>query len=297
MTLALDGTAALGAIVALRMRVANVDGRLAFANGGGFVDACEASAGRFGPDPQSVYDRWDEFSEWASSATTGLGEEVAPERLGPPAPAPRQVFAVALNYPEHAAEGSMATPEVPLIFTKFPTCLVGARASVALATPFVDWEIELVAVIARRAVAVAEEAAWDHVAGVTVGQDLSARDVQFTGPAPQFSLAKSFPGFGPTGPWLLSSDEPAARAELELECLRNGERVQRETTGAMTFSVAQLIAYVSGICPLLPGDLLFTGTPSGVGSRREAPVYLKAGDELVSAISGIGEIRQTFYDA
>jgi 2-keto-4-pentenoate hydratase/2-oxohepta-3-ene-1,7-dioic acid hydratase in catechol pathway len=278
------------------MRLANLDGRLAIANGDGFVDAEAASDGRFGPDPQSVYERWTEFREWASPAPLAGGAELDIARLGPPVPRPRQVFAVALNYPEHAAEGGFTKPDAPLIFTKFPTCLAGPVTDVALATAFVDWEVELVVVIGDLADHVKEADAWDHVAGLTVGQDLSARDVQRAGPAPQFSLGKSFRNFGPTGPWVVSTDEPGMTGELELECLLGGERVQHETTSAMIFSVAELIAFVSAICAMLPGDLLFTGTPSGVGSRRDPPVYLRAGDQLTSKIAGIGEIHQTFHD-
>jgi 2-keto-4-pentenoate hydratase/2-oxohepta-3-ene-1,7-dioic acid hydratase in catechol pathway len=280
------------------LRLANHNGRLfmAASGGGGFVDVAEASEGKFGPDPQGVYDTWDEFTAWASSAPPLEGLEIAAGDLDAPVPRPRQVFAVALNYPEHAAEGGFKKPEVPLIFTKFPTCLTGPVADVALPTQFVDYEVELACVIGRTAAHVTESQAWNHVAGVTVGQDLSARDVQRKGPAPQFSLGKSFVGFGPIGPWVVTTDEPGITGELELECILNGETMQRESTEAMIFSVAELIAYISAICPLLPGDLLFTGTPSGVGSRRDPPVYLRAGDELVSRIAGIGELQTTFRD-
>jgi 2-keto-4-pentenoate hydratase/2-oxohepta-3-ene-1,7-dioic acid hydratase in catechol pathway len=277
------------------IRVANLNGRLVVAGAGEFVDVDEASGGRFGADPQAIYEQWGAFCDWAAGAALGPGEPLDFAALGPPVPAPRQVFAVALNYRDHAGEAGLDDPAQPLIFTKYPTCLTGPRASVALATPYVDWEVELVVVIGKRAEAVSVADAWQHVAGVTIGQDLSARDVQRQGPAPQFSLGKSFPGFGPTGPWVLASDAATA-GQLELECLLNGERVQHARTSEMTFSVAELIAYIASICPLLPGDLLFTGTPAGVGSRRDPPVYLRAGDELVSRISGLGEIVQTFRD-
>jgi 2-keto-4-pentenoate hydratase/2-oxohepta-3-ene-1,7-dioic acid hydratase in catechol pathway len=208
-------------------------------------------------------------------------------------PSPRQVFAVALNYPEHAAEAELTKPESPLIFTKFQTCLVGAAAEVPLPSAMVDWEVEVVVVIGREARHVAVADAWDHVAGVSVGQDLSARDVQRLGPAPQYSLAKSFPGFGPCGPWVATLDE-VERDAIGLECELNGERVQSGTTAEMIFSVPELIAYLSGICPLLPGDLIFTGTPSGVGARRTPPRFLRPGDELVSRVVGVGEIVQRF---
>jgi 2-keto-4-pentenoate hydratase/2-oxohepta-3-ene-1,7-dioic acid hydratase in catechol pathway len=277
------------------MRLANAQGRLVLGGDDGFVDVAHASGGRFDSDPQAVYERWDEFEDWARGAAASAVEPVEPRSLGPPVPRPRQVFAVGFNYAEHAAEGGFSAPETPLIFTKYPTCLVGPRAAVELATPKVDWEVELVAVIGRRAWRVEEGGAWRHVAGLTVGQDLSARDVQRLGEAPQFSLGKSFPGFGPTGPWVATPDELDAE-DARIECYLNDERVQGASTAEMIFTVPALIAYLSAICPLLPGDLLFTGTPSGVGSRRDPPRFLREGDELRSRIEGIGEIVQTFHE-
>jgi 2-keto-4-pentenoate hydratase/2-oxohepta-3-ene-1,7-dioic acid hydratase in catechol pathway len=275
------------------MRLANHDGRLMVARAGdSFVDVEAASDGRFGSDPQAVYEHWDAFGRWLEAAELPAGEQLVPEALGPPVPRPRQVFAVALNYPEHAAEGGFTAPEQPLIFTKFPTCIAGPVVDVALPGDRVDYEAELVCVIGRRADHVAEPDAWNHVAGLTAGQDLSARDVQMRGPAPQYSLGKSFPGFGPTGPWVVSTDEPGVTGALEVASLLNGEQMQHDTTASMIFSIPVLIAYISAICPLLPGDLIFTGTPSGVGFKRDPPRYLKPGDVLVTRISGIGEITQ-----
>jgi len=261
-----------------------------------FVDVALASDGRFGPDPQEIYDRWDEFRDWARQAGLPAGENLPPDELGPPVPRPRQVFAVALNYLEHAAEGGFTPPEEPLIFTKFPACLTGPAVEVKLPTACVDFEVELVCVIGRAGEHVQEPDAWDHVAGLTIGQDLSARDVQLRGPAPQYSLGKSFPGFCPIGPWLVTLDEPGVSGELQLESILNGELMQHDTTASMIFSVPVLIAYISAICPVLPGDLIFTGTPSGVGFKRDPPRYLRAGDVLVSRISGIGEITQRLTD-
>jgi 2,4-didehydro-3-deoxy-L-rhamnonate hydrolase len=280
------------------MLFGNLQGRLVVAAAdGAAVDVERASAGRFGPDPQSVYAAWDEFAAWAAGAdlTAEAGAQpLDPARLGAPVPGPRQVFAVALNYPEHTAEAKMTLPESPLIFTKFPTCLAGAEAEVELPSDMTDWEVEVVLVIGREGHRVAEADAWDHVAGITVGQDLTARDVQRRGPAPQFSLGKSFPGFGPIGPWVATLDEVTDRDAIPLGCELNGERVQGGTTAEMIFSVPELIAYVSGVCTLLPGDLLFTGTPAGVGARRTPPRFLRPGDELVSRVEGVGEIVQRF---
>ncbi len=278
------------------MRLANVNDQLMVARGGGgFVDVASASTGRFGPDPQSVYERWEEFLDWAGSEveTLDAGRELDPETLGAPVPRPRQVFAVALNYALHAAEGGAKPPSAPQVFTKFPTCLSGPRTEVALATDQVDWEAELVAVIGRRAEHVSREHAWDHVAGVMAGQDVSARDVQRVGSTPQYSLGKSFPGFGPTGPWLVSRDE-FGDEDARLECLVNGETMQDASTAEMIFPVAVLIEYISAITPMLPGDVIFTGTPSGVGSHRTPPRYLVDGDEVVTRIERIGELSQTF---
>jgi 2-keto-4-pentenoate hydratase/2-oxohepta-3-ene-1,7-dioic acid hydratase in catechol pathway len=279
------------------MRLANVDERLMVSReGGGFVDLASASAGRFGPDPQTIYDRWEEFADWVAAAAewTDVGYVPPLESLGPPVPRPRQVFATALNYREHAAETGAQAPPVPQVFTKFPSCLAGPLAVVEVATARVDWEAELVVVIGRRAHRVPREQAWEHVAGVMAGQDLSARDVQRTSAHdPQFSLGKSFPGFGPTGPWVVSREE-FGDGEAQIECLLNGERVQHASTADMIFPIAELIEYISGVATMLPGDLLFTGTPSGVGARRTPPRFLAEGDVLVTRIERIGELTQTF---
>ena len=279
------------------MRLANVDERVMVAReGGGFVDLAVAIAGQFGPDPQTVYERWEEFTDWANGVPewTDAGYEPGPATLGPPAPRPRQVFATALNYREHAAEGGAPAPPAPQVFTKFPSCLAGPHTVVELATDRVDWEAELVVVIGRRAHHVPRAEAWEHVAGVMAGQDVSARDVQRTSPQEsQFSLGKSFPGFGPTGPWLVSRDEFGER-DVRIECLLNGELVQSASTAEMIFPVAVLIEYISAITPMLPGDLLFTGTPSGVGAHRRPPRFLTDGDVVVTRIEGIGELTQSF---
>jgi 2-keto-4-pentenoate hydratase/2-oxohepta-3-ene-1,7-dioic acid hydratase in catechol pathway len=275
------------------MRLANLASRLTMLRDGGAIDVEDASQGRFGSDPQAVYDDWEPFCAWAQSAPTEP-QPFDPVQLGPPAPRPRQVFAVGLNYAMHAREAGLELPPMPLTFTKFPSCIVGPGAEVEVATDRVDWEVELVAVIGRRAHRVPAEEAWDHIAGLTIGQDLSARDVQMMGSPPQFSLGKSFPGFGPTGPWLVTPDELEDRDDLEIGCAVNGEQMQSDRTSSMLFSIPEMIARMSAICPLLPGDLLFTGTPAGVGNRMEPPRYLEPGDELVSTVEGIGSLTTKF---
>jgi 2-keto-4-pentenoate hydratase/2-oxohepta-3-ene-1,7-dioic acid hydratase in catechol pathway len=281
------------------LRIGNLSGRLSLFVVGGAVDVEKASAGRFGPDPQDVYPRWDEFGDWYRSAD--LSDVVAfdPTELGPPTPAPAQVFAIGLNYAEHAAESSFAVPDTfPPVFTKFRTALAGPVTTVTLPPGGnVDWEVELVAVIGRRAEHVPAAEAWSHIAGLTVGQDISERISQLSGPAPQFSLGKSFPGFAPLGPWLVSVDEFSDPDDLELHCAVDGETVQHGRTRDFVFGVGALVEGLSRVTPLLPGDVIFCGTPSGVGVGRKPPRFLAAGQELVSRIEGIGELRQRFVAA
>ncbi|GII95197.1 fumarylacetoacetate hydrolase family protein [Sinosporangium siamense] len=273
------------------MRIANLAGRLTLITSGGAVDVARASGGRFSADPQAVYAQFDEFRLWAEEAALPPGEEFDPALLGAPAPAPRQLFAVGLNYRAHAAEAGFAVPDSPAVFTKFVTSITGPHSKITLPEGNVDWEVELVAVIGRTAHRVAESTAWAHVAGLTVGQDLSERVMQMAGPAPQFSLAKSYPGFTPMGPWLVTVDEFADPDDLELSCAVDGEVVQRGRTSDLVFSVPGLVARLSAVTPLLPGDVIFTGTPAGVGVSRTPPRFLRPGEVLTSAVEGVGEMR------
>ncbi|MFB7031955.1 MULTISPECIES: fumarylacetoacetate hydrolase family protein [unclassified Streptomyces] len=278
------------------MRIANLSGRLALIVDGRAVDVEEASDGRFAADPQAVYERWEEFRQWAAGARLPEGVPVDPALLGAPAPAPRQIIAAGLNYRDHAAESGFALPDtMPPVFTKFATSLTGPVTEVVLPPGgHTDWEIELVVVIGVRAHRVSAETAWDHVAGLTVGQDISERITQLEGPSPQFSLGKSFPGFAPIGPWLVTTDAFDDPDDLGLRCTVNGEEVQKSRTSDLIFSVPELLARLSSVIPLLPGDLVFTGTPAGVGLGRNPQRWLAPGDELVSTIEGIGELRQRF---
>jgi 2,4-diketo-3-deoxy-L-fuconate hydrolase len=278
------------------MRIANLDGRLVLMGPDGALDVERASAGRFTSDPQAVYGRWDEFVDWVASAPDGPLTAVDEDRLGSPSPRPGQVFAIGLNYSEHAAESGFEVPDAdPPVFTKFPACITGARGDVRLPPGGnTDWEVELVAVIGRRAFQVGRQQAWSHVAGLSVGQDLSERRSQMAGPSPQFSLAKSFPRFGPVGPWLVTLDEVANPDNLAIGATINGETVQQSRTNELIFDVPTIIEKLSAVVPLAPGDIVFTGTPAGVGMGRTPPRWLAAGDELVSYIEGIGELRHRF---
>jgi 2-keto-4-pentenoate hydratase/2-oxohepta-3-ene-1,7-dioic acid hydratase in catechol pathway len=278
------------------MRLANLDDHpvvVVGTDGRGHVTIADLTQhGGFTFD--DVFDRWDEVLEVAAVVAGAETTTVATAVLGPPAPRPRQVFAIGLNYAAHAAESGQPVPGHPTTFTKFPTCITGPHAEVALPSGSVDYEIELVAVIGRRAERSEAATAWSRVAGLMVGQDLSERVVQLRPPAPQFSLGKSFPGFGPTGPWLVTADEFVDPDDLALTCRLNAEVVQSSRTSDLIFSVAEIIERVSAITPMLPGDLVFTGTPSGVGMGRTPPRYLAPGDVVESTIEGIGTIVTTF---
>lgn len=278
------------------MRLANLDGRPVIVTAGdqgpGQVTVVDLAAHGF--TFQDVFERWDELPSVASSAALAATRVAATTDLGPPSPTPRQVFAIGLNYAAHAAESGHPVPAHPTTFTKFPTCIAGPHTEVELPSGSVDYEIELVVVIGRRAERVPAAHAWAHVAGLTVGQDLSERVVQLRPPAPQFSLGKSFPGFGPTGPWLVTTDELGDPDDLAITCTLNGQVVQSSRTSDLIFSVSEIIERVTAITPMLPGDLIFTGTPSGVGMGRTPPRYLAASDVLESTIEGVGTILTTF---
>jgi 2,4-didehydro-3-deoxy-L-rhamnonate hydrolase len=278
------------------MKIANVAGRATVVTGPGQgMDVASASAGAFGPGLPGLFHQWGEFRAWVAGVTLGAPEVTfTPGELGPPSPSPVQVFAVGLNYRDHAAETGAELPPEPLVFTKFQSSLTGPATVVALPTGTVDWEVELTVVIGREAVDVSEADAWAHVAGLTVGQDISERTLQLVGAPPQFSLAKSYRGFSPTGPCLVTPDEFGDADRLEIGCAVNGVTVQKSSTSELIFPVPALIAKLSAVTRLYPGDLIFTGTPAGVGIGRKPRKYLAPGDELVSYVEGIGELRQRF---
>jgi 2,4-diketo-3-deoxy-L-fuconate hydrolase len=255
------------------------------------LDIAEASQGRFAADGFEIFERFDELAGWLATVPDTAYASFDSGALGPPVPMPRQVFAIGLNYRDHAAESGLAEPDEPLVFTKYPTSITGPSATVALPSEHVDWEAELVAVIGARAEYVKAADAWPFIAGLTVGQDLSERRVQLAGPAPQFSLGKSFPGFGPIGPAIVTLDEIADVDNLEVSCRLDDEVLQKGRTSDLIFSIPQLLEHISAICPMLPGDLIFTGTPAGVGGARTPNRFLTPGSVLITAIEGIGELR------
>jgi 2,4-diketo-3-deoxy-L-fuconate hydrolase len=274
------------------MRLVNLAGRAGLDVNGHFVDLEQQSQGRFSADPMDALGDWASIRAWADERSEAeAGPLIDADELGPPVPRPTQVFAIGLNYRDHAEEASLPIPETPMVFTKFPTCLTGPNADVPLTGDRVDWEVEQVVVIGREASGVSQAEAWDFVAGMTAGQDISDRRLQFASKPPQFSLGKSARGFGPIGPALVSLDEFADPDDIALHCWVAGECMQSSRTSNLIFSVPRLIEYISSYCVLLPGDLIFTGTPGGVGSVREPRRYLAEGELIESEIEGIGRLE------
>lgn len=276
------------------MRLGNLAGRAVVFDGERAIDVELASGGRFPAEPEALFERWAEFRDWHSSAQGVAANRppeewitVDPERLGAPSPRPRQVFAIASNY--HGRASVVAgSDELPVIFTKFPSSIVGPHSKLPLPTASVDWEVEIVVVIGKSGYQIPAAEAWDMVAGLTLGQDFSERELQLGGPAKQFSLGKSFPFFGPTGPVLVTPDEFADREDIELGCSVNGNTVQSDSTARLIFPIAELVSRISAICELYPGDLIFSGTPSGMGMQMTPPQYLEAGDLVESFAPEIG---------
>ena len=202
---------------------------------------------------------------------------------------PTNVFAVGLNYKKHAEESNLDIPPFPMIFTKHSTCISGPKSDICMKSDKVDYEAELVFVIGKGGKDISKEDAWQHVAGLCVGQDISDRPVQFHATPPQFNLGKSFDTFGPIGPYLVSTDLFDNKESLKLQCWVNDELRQETLTNDLIFDIPYLISYISEFITLNTGDVIFTGTPEGVGATQGK--FLKDGDILKTTIEGIGTLE------
>lgn len=212
-------------------------------------------------------------------------------RLAPPVTRPQKILCVGLNYRKHAEESKMPIPSSPVYFAKFANSLAAHGDEIAIPelAREVDYEVELVAVIGRRCRNVSEDEALGAVFGYTIGNDLSARDLQMR--ASQWLYGKAIDGFAPLGPYIATADEVGDPQRLGLRLYVNGELRQNSSTADMIFSVAQVIADLSRIMTLEPGDLVYTGTPEGVILGREEKVWLKPGDEMACEIDGLGRLE------
>ena len=215
------------------------------------------------------------------------------QRLGAPLSRPGHFIAIGLNYRDHAEEAGMPIPHEPVVFTKAPSCVSGPNDDVIIprASTKLDWEVELAFIISKRAWQISEDEALDHVAGYLICNDISERAWQIEGTG-QWTKGKSAPTFGPLGPYLATADEIPDPQVLDVFLDVNGERRQTGNTSTMIFSVREIIAYLSTIMVLEPGDVVTTGTPPGVGMGMRPPVYLEPGDVMTVGIAGLGEQRQ-----
>lgn len=213
--------------------------------------------------------------------------------LLPVVPSPEKIICIGLNYADHAKESGAEIPNEPLVFNKFLTALRGHEDEIHLppVSDKVDYEAELVVVIGKTAKNVSEADAMSYVGGYTCGHDVSARDWQKYKPGGQWLCGKSFDSFAPIGPHLVTADEIPDPHDLRIQLRLNGETMQDSSTKQLIFNVPQLISYISQVCTLKPGDLIFTGTPPGVGGARKPPVYLKSGDVAEVEIESIGVLR------
>jgi len=221
-----------------------------------------------------------------------------PGRIGPCVGAVGKCLCIGLNYSDHAAETGATPPRQPIIFAKATNAICGPDDDVELprGSDALDWEVELAIVISKRAKYVSEEEAMDHVAGYAIMNDVSERTFQ-TKMEGQWTKGKSHDTFGPLGPWLVTKDEIADPHNLDMWLDVNGERRQTGNSSTLIFNLPTIVSYVSRFMTLLPGDVISTGTPPGVGMGMKPPQYLKVGDVMTLGIAGLGEQRQTVVAA
>ena len=271
------------------MRIANlldravliVDGDGTPASPGRAVDVERASDGRFGPSLESVFEDWRAFAAWAGEADLAGGETYDAATLGPPVPRPRQIFGIGLNYRAHAAETGKDLPQAPIVFLKLPTSAAppGGPVRCPAVVKRLDYEGELAVVMG----------ADGAVAGYAVADDVSARDLQRR--EPQWTRAKGSDTFCPFGPWVTTADEIADPEDLGLRTWVNGELRQDARTSDLVFSIPELVAFLRETITLEPGDLILTGTPSGVGMALDPPQFLAPGDVVRIEIDDLGAIE------
>jgi len=250
--------------------------------GAGFSSVLEVIEG--GADAQ------DRVRRWVGGPPSSHALDLAGIAFAAPIPRPPKLICIGLNYRDHAAEAKLAIPEVPTMFAKFPTSVIGPGHPIVLPRNSTkpDYEAEFAVVIGRRGRHVAEEHWRDYVFGYTIVNDVSARDFQMA--TSQWMIGKTFDTFAPIGPAIVTADEIADPHDLGISLAINGETLQDSNTGNLIFKLPQLIAYLSSVFTLEPGDIIATGTPAGVGFARKPPRWLKPGDEVRIQIEGLGEL-------
>ena len=247
------------------------------------------------PDMRAYLDGGDRTRKDAEAAiSTGAGAtDAGGVKILAPIQNPEKIICIGLNYADHAEESGMAIPEEPIVFSKYASTIIGPGDEIRVppSSSKTDYEVELVVVIGKRGKDISEADALDHVAGYTIGHDVSARDYQLEKPGGQWMLGKTFDTFAPIGPEIVTSDEVGDPHALGIRCILNGDTVQDSTTAQLIFKVPQLVAYLSHVFTLAPGDLIFTGTPPGVGMARDPQLWLKPGDTVVCEVDGLGRLE------
>lgn len=227
----------------------------------------------------------------ASERQVGSARPLETVRLLPPVPRPPKIICVARNYAEHAAEAGFELPTIPILFARFPVTLVAPGDPIVrpTASEELDWEGELAVIIGTGGRHIARDSALEHVAGYAVFNDVTVRDFQFR--VPQYTAGKNFSASGPFGPWLTLTDEVPDPQALEIVTEVNGVEKQRASTADMIFDVRTLIEHISEFVELEPGDVIATGSPAGVGFKRDPPEFLRPGDTCRIEISGLGALE------
>ena len=269
---------------------ANINNRSALVQGEAFFDLSTITNGAVSSDPMKAIQNSDLLHHYATQLddyeSSGL---IAEANVSAPIPQPRNSFGVGLNYQLHVEEAASKTPNTPMVFTKFPSSICGPTDAVIMRSDECDYEGELLVVIGKDGKDIPDEEAWSHVLGLSVGQDFSDRGIQYKDQPAQFNLGKSFDTFGPTGPYLVSTNSFADPNDLQIVTTVNGEVRQNDRTSNMIFDIPTLISYISSITSLAAGDIIFSGTPEGVGFRNGS--FLKDGDIVETTIEGIGTMR------
>jgi 2-keto-4-pentenoate hydratase/2-oxohepta-3-ene-1,7-dioic acid hydratase in catechol pathway len=269
--------------------------RAAVQRGDSFVDV-HATDPDVPPSVRQILDGGPEVlraAEQVAERAEAIAYETAKVKFLAPVHDPQKIVCIGLNYRDHAAESGSPIPKEPILFSKYPTALIGHGESIVLppVSREVDYEAELVIVVGKRGRNLAAASAMDFVAGYTVGHDVSARDWQLKKDGKQWMVGKTFDTFAPVGPVLVTADEVHDPHNLGIRLRLNGQTMQDSSTKQLIFGVGEILAYLSQVFTLEPGDLIFTGTPPGVGFAKKPPLFLKGGDVVEIEIDGLGLLR------
>lgn len=269
--------------------------RAAVVQGDDFVDV-HATDARLPPSVRQILEAGPDML--AAAGQTALRADAVRYETGKvkyhaPVHDPRKIICIGLNYKDHAAESGAPIPKEPILFSKYATALIGHNENIVLppVSHEVDYEAELVIVVGKRGRNIAKTSAMDHVAGYTVGHDVSARDWQLKKDGKQWMVGKTFDTFAPAGPVLVTKDEAPDPHKLAIKLRLNGQTMQDSNTNQLIFGVPEIIAYLSQVFTLEAGDLVYTGTPPGVGFARKPPVFMKGGDVVEVEIERLGVLR------